>query len=95
MSAVLWQTSRDAAADFGNLLWRQLVLLGFNSAEYARKEGVRDPDALGPRMFHTQSPNRGGLFCILHFLFSAYSDDFAKVMLAWLCVSVLGLGSVV
>ncbi len=78
-SAPFWPAARDAVADFGNILWRQMLLLGFNANEYARKEGIRDPDALGPRMFHTQSPNRAGLFCILHFLLSQYSDDFMKV----------------
>lgn len=79
MSALFWSSGREAVADYGSLLWKQLLLLGFNASEYARKEGIRDPDGLGPRMFNSQSPNRPGLFCILHFLFSAFSPEFAKV----------------
>ena len=81
-----WPTARDAVADMGSLMWKQVVLLGFPAAEYARKEGIRDGDALGPRMFHSQSPNRSGLFCLLHFLFSKFSEDFARVRRLCACV---------
>ncbi len=81
-TAPLWPSAREAVASYGALMWKQVLLLGFDVGEYARKEGIRDADALGPRMFHSQSPNRAGLFAVLHFLFSKFSEDFARVYAA-------------
>jgi hypothetical protein len=75
----LWATGREAVEDTGTVVWRQVLLLGFDTAAYARQEGIRDVDALGPKMFSRQSPNKSGLFCVLHFLFGVLDPAYTQV----------------
>ena len=75
----LWSTGRDAVAETGTVIWRQLLLLGFDAPAYMKLEGIRDVDALGPKMFMSQSPNKAGLYSALHFLFGALDPTYTQV----------------
>ena len=77
----LWSSGRDAAADTATVVWRQVLLLGFDTAGYMKREGIRDADALGPKMFMSQSPNKAGLFCVLHFLFGVIDPAYTQVLM--------------
>jgi hypothetical protein len=79
MQLPLWASGREAAADTGIVVWRLVLLLGFDAAEYMRLEGIRDADALGPKMFLSQSPNKSGMFCVLHFLLSLMDPGYKEV----------------
>jgi hypothetical protein len=70
---------RQASERLGGDIWRQLLLLGFDAAAYMKQEAIRDGSLLGPRMFHSQSPNKSGLFCVLHFLFGMIDAAYKEV----------------
>ena len=75
----LWATGREGASDTGAVIWRQILLLGFDAPAYMKLEGIREPTALGPEMFMSQSPNKGGLYAALHFLFGVVDPAYTEV----------------
>jgi hypothetical protein len=60
-------------------VWRLVLLLGFDPAAYMKLEGIRDAEALGPKMFASQSPNKSGLICVLHHLFGVLDPAYKEV----------------